>query len=220
MHTIILGFIICLFLYFGFHTVNRYESFATDEMAKTNDLSFGLVEFSVVPFSSASTNIKIGLVKTGDNTIPQPRKINRTSEVFDSNNIVGIKVPDGLRVTIYEDEYLQGKYNTINGPSSIEDLVSATNLQYPEEEDEEGNILTNKYGGIGWQYRVKSFAVQRSKDVPDEFDSVFYTQKYGINDYEKIKQQGGDLTNLPDKTREAQWQHYLDIGESLGYDIN
>lgn len=219
-HTLILGFIIVFFIYFGFHTVNSYESFVSrDEITNTNDLSFGLVDFSIVPISSASSTVKIGLVKT-NSSIPQPRKIYKTSDVFFTDDIVGIKVPDGLRVTIYEDENLQGYSNTINGPNTIDTLITASSLQYPEEEDESGNFLINKYNGIGWEKRVKSFVIHRSIDIPDEFDSVMYTQKYGINDYEKIKEQGGDLSNLSDKTREAQWQHYLDIGESLGYDIN
>jgi len=230
MHTIILGLIIFAFIYFLFYT--QYEPFKNnfkrdkisraeiDEIARTNDTSFDLVEFSLVPFSSTSQTIKVGLeLNTVNVSLPLSRKINNTERIFPSN-IVGMKVPEGIRVTIYEQKNQGGYFNAIIGPTTIETLETAQNLQYPEAEDDTGLLLANNYGGRGWQNRVKSLVIHRYKDIPDEFDSVFYTQKYGINDYEKYKQMGGDLTILPDKTREGQWQHYLDIGESLGYAIN
>jgi hypothetical protein len=225
MHTIILGIIICIFIYFGFHT--QYESFSIkgkghlniDEISRTNDISFGLVEFSLVPFSSTSQTVTIGLEKNPKNvSFPLARTINSQS-LFPAS-IVGIKVPDGIRVTIFELPNQGGYFNAIVGPNLIDTLETAKNLQYPEAEDDAGNLLANNFGGKGWQNRVNSFVIHRYKEIPEEFDGVFYTQKYGINDYEKYKQMGGDLTNLADKTRESQWQHYLDIGESLGYAIN
>ena len=232
MHTIILGAIICVFIYFVLHSANRLEPFKTSnksgpftdknkpvtiaDITLTNDVSFGLVEFSTVPFSAASSTIKVGLVKAG--SIPKPRKINRPSDLFFSENIVGIKVPDGLRVTIYEDGYLQGYSNAIVGPSSVDNLESAS-LQYPEPEDENGNLLTNKYKEKGWKNRVKSFVVQRSEDIPEDFDGVFYTREYKINDHDKFVQMGVDPAVVADRTLEAQWQYQLDYGESEGKTI-
>ena len=232
MHFFILTIIISLFIYFVLHSVfYRKESFkgmskkaavenkkvTMEEINSTNDLSFGLVEFSTVPFSSASSTVKIGLEKKNNTT--RPRKIYTKTNLF-TTEIVGIKVPDGLSITIYEYPNFMGNYNSIIGPNTIDTLEMAKNLQYPEAEDDAGNLLENIYKGKGWQNRVKSFIIHQYREIPDEFDGVFYTQKYGINDYEKIKALGGDLSDLPEKTREAQWLHYLDFGESLGYAIN
>ena len=233
MHTLLLGLLICLFLYFvvfhefviikeSFKKPSKFSSSKSggvtmEQINQTNDLSFGVVEFTTVPYASASSTVKIGLQK-GDK-FPEPRKIKNARDLF-ASEIVGIKVPEGLSITFYEMSNLGGYYNSIIGPNTVDTLQMANNLEYPEPEDDNGNLLVNMYNGIGWQNRVKSFVIHRFQEIPDEFDGVFYTQKYGINDYEKIKAMGGDSSDVAEKTRQAQWQHYLDIGQSLGYAIN
>jgi hypothetical protein len=235
MHTLLLGFIICIFLYFVLYDIiSGKESFkgkggsnplkqsqSNNEIIEgTNDLSYGLVEFSTVPFSSTSSTVNIGLKKT-NTTLPQARKVKSINpkDGF-TGSIVGFKVPEGLKVTMYEFPNFGGYFNSVIGPSTVDNLETARNLQYSEPEDDQGLLLENIYKGRGWQNRVKSFIIHRYREIPDEFDGVFYKQKYGINDYERIQALGGNPEDLPEKTREAQWQHYLDIGESLGYAIN
>uniref|UniRef100_A0A6C0HI80 Uncharacterized protein n=1 Tax=viral metagenome TaxID=1070528 RepID=A0A6C0HI80_9ZZZZ len=237
MHTLIIGFIISLFLYFVLYELFGKESFKgksnssalkgqsssnneTETIAGTNDPSYGLVEFSTVPFSSTSSTVNIGLKKT-NTKFPQPRKVKSiNSRDGFTGSIVGIKVPEGLKVTIYEFPNFGGNFNSIIGPSTVDNLETEKNLQYPETEDDQGLLLENIYKGRGWQNRVKSFIIHRYREIPDDFDGVFYTQKYGINNYQKFKALGGNPEDLPEKTREDQWQHYID-NEYLGrYAIN
>lgn len=217
------------------------------EIARTNDMSYyesfqsknktiepfsnerPLVQITTEPFAQASSTVDIGLVRDDD----KKRNIAGVREIDDifkiaSTFIVGIKVPKNMRVTIYEGKDFTGHSNSITGEKVIDDFkFASTLLDYPEEEDENGQPAKWSDDYRGWEKRIRSFKVHRWVDIPSEFDSAYYTRTYRINDYSRLKQiedakseESRDYSSIGEMVRNNQWQHFLDVGEKRKFSIN
>lgn len=225
---------------------NRRQNFMAD-IAKTNDMSYyesfqsrnktiepfsnerPLVQISTVPFAQANRTIDIGLTQDNNKkrNIAGVRKI-RDINLITTGKIIGMKVPKNMKVTIYEGVNFTGHSNSVTGEKLIDDFkYASTLLDYPEEEDENGQPMIWSGELRGWESRIRSFKIHRWVDIPSEFDSAYYTRTYRINDYSRLKQiedakpeESRDYSSIGEIVRNKQWQHFLDVGEKRKFSIN
>lgn len=256
IHNIIIFAIILFFIWITFYVFNVQESFKLsaffsenritnkqrqdylNNIAITNDSEYiknekGMpvyIQFTTEPYGKASSSVNVGLVKDEDvsRNIPHVRKIENIKYIVKSN-IVGMKVPQGYKVTIHAGKNNMGISNTITGEKIVDDLKNASTLFDNEEEDDEnGNPKVWNIGKFppkyGWDERVDSITIHRHIDIPEEFDGIFYT-KY-VNFYDSLinieLQKPDDQRNIDsiaDRAREMQWQHFVDEGELAGHEI-
>lgn len=209
--------------------MSYYESFQSKKTIEPFSNERPLVQITTEPFAQASSTADIGLVRDDDRerNIAGVREINDISSIV-SGFIVGIKVPKNMRVTIYQGLNFTGHSNSITGEKVIDDVkFASTLLDYPEEEDENGQPAKWKDDYRGWEKRIRSFKVHRWVDIPSEFDSAYYTRTYRINDYSRLKQiedekpeESRDYSSIGEIARNNQWQHFLDVGEKRNFAIN
>lgn len=258
IHNIIIFAVILFFICITFYVfdINVQESFKlstkfsetrvsnnerqnySNYIAQTNDSEYIkndkgnpiYVEFTSEPYGKARSSVKVGLVKDEDlsRNIPHVRKIPNIKYII-KPEIVGIKVPQGYKVTVHAGKNNVGISNTITGEKIIDDLKNASTLFDNEEEDDEnGNPKVWNVGKIppkvGWQDRVDSVTIHRYIDIPEEFDGIFYT-KY-VNYYDSLinielqkPEDQRNMDSIADRAREMQWQYFVDEGELAGHEI-
>jgi hypothetical protein len=184
------------------------------------------VQLTTVPYGQATNSIQIGLVKDTnvDRNIPDLREIPNVEEIM--TPIIGMKVPQGYKVSVFAGINFTGASNTITGEKTIDDFkYAATMFDNEEEEDENGNPIVWEGNKVGWEQRIKSIKIHRSVgDPPEDFDGKFYNRVVNYYNYLKkielskpIEQQ--KLDNIGEIAYNMQWQYFVDKGEKAGHQI-
>lgn len=184
------------------------------------------VHLTTVPYGQATNSIKIGLVKDSDvgRNIPDPREIPNVEQIMEP--IIGMKVPQGYKVSVFAGINYTGASNTITGEKTVDDFkYAATMFDNEEEEDENGNPIVWEGTKVGWEQRIKSIKIHRYVgDPPADFDGEFYNRIVNYYNYLKqielskpLEQQKHDT--IGDKAYNMQWQYFVDVGEKAGHHI-